>query len=43
MWQNIPLMNKDFKEPITGQEAGLLGWREEEGKRRKDTHFGDKR
>lgn len=43
MGQNIPLMNKDFKEPITGQEAGLLGWREEEQKRRKDIHFGDER
>jgi len=25
MWQNLPLMNKDFKEPITGREGGTSG------------------
>ena len=25
MWQNLPLMNKDFKGPITGQVGGTSG------------------
>lgn len=31
MWQNLPLMNKDFKEPITGRVGGTSGWERERG------------
>lgn len=31
MWQNIPLMNKDFKEPITGLVGRTSGSERERG------------